>query len=78
MPELKLTDCQKKLTPADLALVEQAHRIKLPQTFRNFYWKHNGGSPDRTTWVDPAAVFDHIELRGLPLDAVLRKRERRS
>jgi len=61
--ELKLTDCQKRLTLADLALVEQDLRIKLPEAFRSFYLQHNGGTPDRTTWVDPAGKFDDIEVR---------------
>lgn len=43
-------DVSKKLTPVDLAVVESALKIVLPDPVKSHYLEYNGGAPERTCW----------------------------
>lgn len=57
------SNCEKALTLEDFISVEQELSVKLPDDLKAHYIDHNGGTPERSVWVDPEGKWDDNEVR---------------
>lgn len=58
-----LTDSEKAITQNDVFDIENFLKIKLPKELVDFYFKFNGGDPNKTLFVDQNCQYEDIEIR---------------
>jgi cell wall assembly regulator SMI1 len=63
MESNNFTQCEKRLTEADLETIEKMLGIRLPDDMKRHYLHFNGGKPERSLWVYPGGEYDDIEVR---------------
>jgi hypothetical protein len=62
------TGCEQAVGDKDFALVEQDLGVTLPEDFKNHYRQFNGGTPEKTVWIDPEGKWEENEVGSfLPL-----------
>ena len=62
MKDIVVIDEKKKLTSADIDLLEENLRVKLPVEYKKFLLLHNGGHPEKTNYPTLSPALDGANI----------------